>query len=133
MCEVSVAQAGLNIAASGSTRVTRPCESWNPRGTFIHAFAVTMKNADAAEGSAIGIPDSPVHARGEPADASHFVVLQSMGGVDALVLCQLQKRTGNLLRPVGDSPGLCTTVCRRSRRSICDGSTPGSATGLVPR
>jgi len=39
MCEVSVAQAGLNIAASTLTWVTRPCTSVKPRGTFIHALA----------------------------------------------------------------------------------------------
>jgi hypothetical protein len=64
MCEVSVAHAGLNIAASGSTWVTRPPTIWKPRGTFIHALAVTMKNADATAEIAIGKPDSQ-WARGE--------------------------------------------------------------------
>jgi hypothetical protein len=59
-----VAHAGLNIASSTLTCVTRPCTSWKPRGTFIHALAVTMKNADAAEASAIGIPVSQC-VRGE--------------------------------------------------------------------
>jgi hypothetical protein len=58
----------LNIAANGSTCVTWPCTIWNPRGTFIHAFAVTMKNADATEDSAIGSPTAS--ARAERADPS---------------------------------------------------------------
>jgi len=48
----------LNIAVSGSTCVTRPWTIWKPRGTFIQALAVTMKNAEATAEIAIGIPDS---------------------------------------------------------------------------
>jgi hypothetical protein len=59
-----VAHAGLNIAASGSTWVTRPWTIWNPRGTFIQALAVTMKNAEATAEIAIGMPDSQ-WARGD--------------------------------------------------------------------
>ena len=55
---VSVAHAGLNIAASGWTWVTRPWSRWNPRGTFIQALAVTMKKADAQPTVATGKPAS---------------------------------------------------------------------------
>jgi hypothetical protein len=44
--------------------VSRPCVSVNPRGTFIQALAVTMKNADAMPDSAIGNPLSQC-ARGD--------------------------------------------------------------------
>lgn len=64
MCVVSVAQAGLNIAFSGSMCVIWPCSSRKPRGTFIHAFAVTMKNAEAIPDTATGIPASQC-ARGD--------------------------------------------------------------------
>ena len=58
MWAVSVGQAGLNIALTGSMCVIRPCSRRKPRGTFIHAFAVTMKKADAMPDIATGTPVS---------------------------------------------------------------------------
>jgi hypothetical protein len=44
--------------------VIRPCSSRKPRGTFIHAFAVTMKKAEAIPEIATGTPARKC-ARGE--------------------------------------------------------------------
>jgi hypothetical protein len=58
MCAVSVGHAGLKSAATGSMWLIRPCSSRKPRGTFIHALAVTMKNAEPIPETAIGRPAS---------------------------------------------------------------------------
>jgi len=72
--------------------------------------------------------------RNETGDASHFAVLQSMGGVDALVLCQLQKRTGNLLRHVADGAGIVYTrvssVAPEHLRRLHPGLGDGPSTTL---
>ena len=44
--------------------VISPCSRRKPRGTFIQAFAVTMKNADAIPEIATGTPASQC-ARGD--------------------------------------------------------------------
>ena len=49
--------------------VRSPCSKRKPRGTFIHAFAVTMKNADAIPASATGTAGEPVRARREAVPA----------------------------------------------------------------
>ena len=64
MCAVSVGQAGLNRAATGSMCVMWPWLSVKPRGTFIQALAVTMKKAEATPETATGTPESQC-ARGE--------------------------------------------------------------------
>ena len=50
--------AALNIAAHGRTSVTRPSAISKPVGWFIHAFAVTTKNALAVPASSTGTPAS---------------------------------------------------------------------------
>jgi hypothetical protein len=50
--------AGLNIASHGRTPTTSPPTRSKPRGWFIHAFAVTTKNADATPATSTGTPVS---------------------------------------------------------------------------
>ncbi len=66
MCEVSVAQAGLNIAAIGSTCVTRPCDQLKSTGDVHPGVGGDHEERGRRRGHRDRKPEQPMHARRHP-------------------------------------------------------------------